>query len=216
MILGVYGYHDSGKTKFLESLIKELKKRGISAAAVKHLGRHYEPDPKKDTTRLAKAGFDPVVGVADEELMIRLSGHDDLWGAISLIQLLSSPDVIFVEKFKNEPIEKIAVGDIEKLPGTVFRAENMPQIIEYISRRVKEERSSCGCRDEHGKEPSKSAHKEGGKMTDVELRLVVNGKKLAANEFVQNMIWETLSGMMRSLKGVEGDIKSIEISAKKV
>ncbi|MEM4262576.1 MAG: molybdopterin-guanine dinucleotide biosynthesis protein MobB, partial [Thermoplasmata archaeon] len=205
-----------GKTKFLESLMKELKKRGISAAAVKHLGRHYEPDPKKDTTRLAKAGFDPVVGVADGELMIRLSGRDDLWQAISLIQLLSSPDVIFVEGFKNEPIEKIAVGEIEKLPGTVFRAEDIPQIIEYISRRVKEERSYSCCRDEHGNKPSKSALKEGGKMTDVELRLVVNGKKLATNEFVQNMIWETLCGMMRSLKGVEGDVKSIEISAKKV
>jgi len=213
----VYGYHDSGKTKFLESLMGELKKRGISAAAVKHLGRHYEPDPRKDTTRLAKAGFDPVVGVADGELAIRLSGHDDLWDSISLVQLLSSPDVIFVEGFKNEPIEKIAVGDIEELPRTVFRAEDMPQIIEYISRRAEEERAySRACRDGRSRKPSKSSHKEGGRMIGVELRLVVNGKKLAANEFVENMIWETLSGMMRSLKGVEGEIRSIEISAKKV
>jgi len=52
-------------------------------------------------------------------------------------------------------------------------------------------------------------------MTDVELKIVVNGKKISANEFVQNMVWETLAGMMRSLKGVEGDIKSIDISVKK-
>jgi molybdopterin-guanine dinucleotide biosynthesis protein MobB len=220
LILGIYGYHDSGKTKFLESLIKELKKRGISAAAVKHLGRHYEPDPGKDTTRLVKAGFDPVIGVADGELILHLSGHDDIWSSISLIQLVSAPDVIFVEGFKNEPIEKIAVGDIEELPGTVLRAKDSDKdkILQYIVKRIKEERetSACGCGHKSIDRPSGSTISRGVKMADVDLKLIVNGKKLAANEFVQNMIWETLSGMMRSLKGVEGEIRSIEISAKKV
>ena len=44
MIIGVYGYHDSGKTLFLEKMMKELRKRDITAAAIKHLGKHYESD----------------------------------------------------------------------------------------------------------------------------------------------------------------------------
>lgn len=218
MILGIYGYHDSGKTRFLESLVEELKRNGVSASVVKHLGRHYEPDPKKDTARLARAGFDPVVAVADGELVIRLAGHDDLRSAVSAIELLSSPDVIFVEGFKNEPIEKIVVGDIEELPGTIYRAEDESAILQYILKRVEEERSlrPCGCKAESGKGYQGPVGIGGGRMAEVDLKLVVNGKNLAANEFVKNMMWETLSGMMRSLKGVEGDIKSIEISAKKV
>ena len=216
MIIGIYGHHDSGKTLFLEKIIKELRQRGISAAAVKHLGGHYKPDTKKDTGRLAKAGFDPVIGVADGEATIRLSGHDDLRSAISLMQTLSDPDVIFVEGFKNEPIEKIAVGDIEELPGTLFRSDDVSVILEYITRKVKEEQEStinpCGCE----KTMSRS-DKHGGvdDMAEVKLEILVNGKKIAANEFVNKMVWETLSGMMRSLKQVDENIKSIEISARK-
>jgi len=146
VILGVYGFHNTGKTQFLEQLIKQLGEKGISAAAIKHLGGQYEFDPDKDTGRLAKSGFDPVVGVGNNQLIIRMSGHDNLWSAISLIQLLSSPDVIFVEGFKNEPIEKIAVGEIKKLPGTVFHADQLGQIIQYIQERVADEKSSESCK----------------------------------------------------------------------
>jgi len=52
-------------------------------------------------------------------------------------------------------------------------------------------------------------------MTDVKLKIAVNGKNIESNEFVKNMLWETLAGMMRSLKGVDKDLKTIEISAKK-
>lgn len=52
-------------------------------------------------------------------------------------------------------------------------------------------------------------------MSDVEIKIVVNGKKLPTNPFVQKMFWETLCGMARSLKGVEQEIESIEISASK-
>jgi hypothetical protein len=52
-------------------------------------------------------------------------------------------------------------------------------------------------------------------LSDLKIKIVVNGKKLPANEFVQKMFWETLCGMVRSLKGVDEDIDSIEISASK-
>lgn len=52
-------------------------------------------------------------------------------------------------------------------------------------------------------------------MSEVKIKISVNGKKVPANEFIQGMFWETLCGMVRSLKGVEKDIESIEISASK-
>lgn len=149
MILGIYGHHDSGKTLFLEKLIKELRKRGISAAAVKHLGRHYEADKKKDTGRLAIAGFNPVIGVAEDESVIHIDGKIDVWAAIGLVHRLAVADVILVEGFKNEPLEKIAVGDIKELPGTKFRSEQFKEILAYIEETVEAEREKlmppCCC-----------------------------------------------------------------------
>jgi len=213
LILGVYGYHDSGKTLFLEKLIKELRKRGISAAAIKHLGGHYEPDTQKDTGRLAKAGFSPVIGVAKGETIVSMYGKDDLTSAISLINRIAAPDVIFVEGFKNEQIEKIAVGDIKALPGTIFKSNEIEKIMKYIEKKVGEEREAFGC--SCGCDELVIDLESDETMSDVELKLVVNGKKIAANEFVKNMVWETLAGMMHALKGVDKKIESIEISVKK-
>jgi len=208
MILGVYGYHDTGKTLFLEKLMKELKGRGISAAAVKHLGRHYEADKAKDTARLASAGMNPVIGAADDEVIIHIDGKRGMNECIALVGLLVDVDVIFVEGFKKEPIEKIAVGDIESLPGTKFRSEQFDEILDYIQGKVEAERAD-----------SKSCFgklSRGGEMlSDLKVKIIVNGKKIPANEFVQNMLWETLCGMARSLKGVDGEITSIEITASK-
>lgn len=148
MIIGVYGYHNSGKTLFLEKLINELEKRGISAAVIKHLGRHYDSERKKDTGRLAAANFNPVIGVADDETIIRLKGGIGLQEAIGLSRSLVTADVLFVEGFKNEPIDKIAVGDIEDIPGTKFRSEQFDEIVDYIENTVKSERissGSCSC-----------------------------------------------------------------------
>lgn len=214
MILGVYGFHDTGKTLFLEKLMKELRKRGISAAAIKHLGRHYEGDKGKDTGRLAKAKFNPVIGVSESDTIIHLDGAVDLLGSIGLVQHLAAADVIFVEGFKNEPIEKIAVGDIKPLPGTKFRAEQFKEILDYIEQTVKEERaklmSPCCCGEDKEKE-----RKEGEKLSEAKVKIVVNGKKVPANEFVQNIFWETMCGMVKSLRGMDSEIKSIEISASK-
>ena len=61
----------------------------------------------------------------------------------------------------------------------------------------------------------KESLKGGEGLSDVDIKIVVNGKKLPTNPFVQKMFWETLCGMARSLKGVEQEIESIEISASK-
>jgi hypothetical protein len=52
-------------------------------------------------------------------------------------------------------------------------------------------------------------------LSDLKIKIVVNGKKLPANEFVQKIFWETMCGMVRSLRDVDENIESIEISASK-
>ena len=56
-IISIVGRSGSGKTTLLESLIAELKKRGLKVAVVKH--SHHADDldsAAKDTWRLTRAG----------------------------------------------------------------------------------------------------------------------------------------------------------------
>lgn len=50
-------------------------------------------------------------------------------------------------------------------------------------------------------------------MSNVEVEVKVNGKELPTNEFVSTILWEILSGVMKSLKGADSEIRKIEISA---
>lgn len=145
MILGIYGYHKSGKTLFLENLMDELKIRGYRAAAIKHLGLDFREDFSGDTGRLARAGYDPVVAISNEMFTVRMAGYHDLSKVISMVEFLSNPDVVFVEGFKNARINKIAVGDIKELPGTVMRINSVlsnefDQVVKYVIDQIKEDK----------------------------------------------------------------------------
>ena len=146
MILGIYGYHKSGKTLFLENLMDELRIRGYHAAAIKHLGPDFREDFSGDTGRLARAGYDPIVAISNNMFTLRLSGYYDLSKVISMVEFLSEVDVIFVEGFKHAQINKIAVGDIKELPGTVMRISSVlsnefDRVVKYILDQIKEEKN---------------------------------------------------------------------------
>jgi len=147
MILGIYGYHKSGKTLLLENLMDELRMRGYRAAAIKHLGPDFREDFSGDTGRLARAGYDPIVAISDNMFTFRMSGYYDLSKVISLVEFLSEVDVIFVEGFKHAQIKKIAVGDIKELPGTVMRISSVlsaefDRVVKFIIDQIKEEKSN--------------------------------------------------------------------------
>lgn len=197
MILGVYGYHDSGKTTFLERLMPELKSRRISAGVIKHMCHSPADGEQTDTRRLERAGYDPVIGISEDGIVIEQSDNL-LRTTIDAMHRLASVDLILVEGFKSDPMDKIAIGDIDDMPGTIYRGDQFDEIIQYIVEKVNRERDT-----------------RGDEMADIELTLKVNGREIPTNEFVRKMLWETLAGMARSLKKVDVEIDRIEISAKK-
>ena len=57
VIAAVSGVKNSGKTTFLEHLVRELSARGYRTAVIKHDGHEFEPDVEgTDTWKLRKAG----------------------------------------------------------------------------------------------------------------------------------------------------------------
>ena len=89
-IISVVGWHNSGKTTFIERLVPALKARGLRVAVIKHSGGGFELDhPGTDTWRFQQAGSDVVAivgregfayverrqsGLDLEELVARLTG----------------------------------------------------------------------------------------------------------------------------------------------
>jgi len=101
-VIGIVGYHNSGKTTLACALARALIARGYRVAAVKHLGcthplSPYVDLPGKDTVLLAEA--------AGQVGFISPEGAGVFWKEpLSLEDLIShlEADVVLVEGFKGQ------------------------------------------------------------------------------------------------------------------
>ncbi|MCG9053930.1 molybdopterin-guanine dinucleotide biosynthesis protein B [Laribacter hongkongensis] len=110
-VIGFAGYSGSGKTTLLERVVSRLTARGIRVAVVKHT--HHDADfdtPGRDSWRHREAGAAAVMLVTPRQRMLieqvpeandaPLSGH---------LARLAPCDLVIVEGFKHEAIDKIEV-----------------------------------------------------------------------------------------------------------
>lgn len=128
-IIQFVGRSNSGKTTFIEGLIRALKERG-SVAAVKHLGHdRYALEEGKDTTKYAEAGADRAVGI-DDVRAVTASQSPDL--TATLTDLCDAGiEYCIVEGFKTIPFPRIVIGDLES-DNVVLRNPTIDDIIEHL------------------------------------------------------------------------------------
>lgn len=107
IIAAVSGVKNSGKTTLMEKLIRELGRRGLRAAAVKHDGHDFSPDvPGTDSWRFGQAGACGYAVFSPERfLLVRRARvcEKDFFAAFP------EADVILLEGFKDSPYPKIEV-----------------------------------------------------------------------------------------------------------
>lgn len=142
MILGIYGYSDSGKTTLIERLITELTQKGYKVSTIKHSTEKISLDtPGKDTYRHRDAGANISCLISASETTMISKSPFSLDTAIKMIEVVGGIDLILIEGGKSENIPKIAVGDIEILDQTIFRyTGNLDNILEYIENTIKTEK----------------------------------------------------------------------------
>ncbi len=226
LILGVYGYQDSGKTAMVEAVVNELVARGYKVVSVKRSPKVTGVDPEgKDTWRHWKAGSALVALQAGDATVILKRPGLPLDEVVSLLQREARPDVVIIEGYKDGSHPKVAVGDIKPTEGTVLVNPTVEQLTEYMEDEISFERvrarlpgldcSKCGmdC-DELAREVAKggltveacpefSAHR---------VEISVGGVPLPVGAFVADITESTIRGLLSSLKGyVRGDEVEIRL-----
>lgn len=110
-ILGIAGYSGSGKTTLIEKVVPLLVKAGLRVSLVKHAHHDFDVDhPGKDSWRHRQAGCSQVLVTSAKRwaLMHELRGAPEP-GLGEQLGHLSPCDLVLVEGYKHDPIDRIEV-----------------------------------------------------------------------------------------------------------
>jgi molybdopterin-guanine dinucleotide biosynthesis adapter protein len=111
-IVSVVGKGDSGKTTFLEKLIRELADRGVRVATVKHHIHDYDIDvPGKDSYRHARAGaFATMVSSPEKFAVIHDVEQEIPLEDIATIACNTGADILITEGYKHAGRNRIEIS----------------------------------------------------------------------------------------------------------
>jgi len=113
-VIAIIGSKNSGKTTVVETLTRELTKRGYRVAAVKHIPeKDFTIDTKgKDTWRFAMAGAKTIIAISPTEIATIEKTDTNKLMLKSIVEKCTGNDVAIIEGFrkllgKNVKIPKI-------------------------------------------------------------------------------------------------------------
>lgn len=116
-VIAVCGVKNSGKTTFLERVVKELVKRGVKTAVIKHDGHDFTCDiPGTDSYRMKEAGAYGTAVFSDNRIFVHKTGTKER--EEMLLRLFPEADIIFLEGMKGSGYPKIELirGGISEHP----------------------------------------------------------------------------------------------------
>lgn len=201
----IVGTKDTGKTTLLEGVTRELVRRGRTVCYVKHT--HEDPtidNPDTDTARLAAAGAAVSILAAPKSTAVFRSSGKERIESISFREALPG-EIVLAEGFKSVPGSKIAIAggglDIASIEGVAAIVGPSPK--------------GLGGRSFDADETDKIADfiEELAATADGQTwstRILIDGKEIALNSFVQEAVASTLKGFCSSLRE-GGAEKTIEV-----
>ncbi len=130
-VVSVVGKGDSGKTTFLEKLIRELSSRGVRVATVKHHVHDYEIDvPGKDSWRHARAGaVTTMVSSPDKFALIRQVEQELTLPELARIAGDSGCDLLLTEGFKREGVNRVEVSRAARSEELICSPDEMLALV---------------------------------------------------------------------------------------
>jgi len=222
MYLGICGFSNTGKTTLICELIERLKEFKI--AVIKHVPHGIDVEGK-DSTRFREAGAYEVVLLNHEEVHFKKSRS--LFRVIK--ELSSTHDLVLVEGFKRYKfLPKVCLGEAP-CENCIMRDPSIEEVISYIRREIEIERImrqlpnfNCGeCSHRNCREMAEAIYRGEDEFKNCRywnpnavISVKVNGKDIYMGKFAQDVLVNTLSGLLSSFKGVK-DIEKVEIRFEK-
>lgn len=208
-IISIVGKSGSGKTTLLEKVISELTGRGYKVGVLKHDAHGFEIDHEgKDSWRHKQAGAS-VVALSSPEKFAVIKDVEKEWPPERLIaSYFAGMDLVVTEGFKKSPFPKIEV--VRKANSSRPVCGKDKRLMAFASDfRVSRRLPVYKLNDSKGisdliEEKIIKKHKTPG------VSLLVNGEKVELKPFIENLLRDGVTGMIKSLKGC-GQADEIEI-----
>lgn len=143
-VISIIGWHNAGKTTFIERLLRELKRRGLRVATVKHSREDFELDrPGSDTFRYAQAGSD-VVAISTQHKVAFIENRAEEMSLKEIIERLPEDlDLIVLEGYKQAAVPKIEVVREGIGEGPIAASEDLLALIVDEPTLTARERVKC-------------------------------------------------------------------------
>jgi molybdopterin-guanine dinucleotide biosynthesis protein B len=196
-VIGVAGWKDTGKTILMERLVGALTHRGFSVGTVKHVHEAPALQPAaKDSARHLDAGAEIALALGDQILVLAKHAGEDLETAAA--RFLSLCDVVLVEGFKHAGFPKIVVvPEGEEVPG------DFDNVVAAVYRDRKPEGYPAYTVDETEDLLDLLLERRILELPGRGSALLVNGKSVPMNEFVQTSLAGIVRGFISALHDVE-------------
>jgi len=229
--VAIVGFKDSGKTRVVEALVKELTRRGHRVGTVKHTAENIDFDtPGKDTRRHRDAGAIATAILHDDAAAFFMDHHVMIHDAV---RSLGALDFLVIEGFKTlDTHARILVpredGDVDKLgnglevavvkiPGSKFSGVEAVELSDPATLAdIVESRAypmlpgtnchGCGypdCRSLGKAVLSGDADAAQCVRNHVAFTLKVNDESVPLNNFTRRALTNMLMGFIKTLKGGE-------------
>lgn len=196
-VVGVAGWKDSGKTLVVERLVASLTRRGLTVGTVKHVHDTMSLQPAaKDSAKHLEAGADVAIALGEGLILLGKQTGEDVETAVS--RYLSLSDVIVVEGFKHAGIPKIVVPSADD--DILEQTENVVAVI-YRDKRP----GGCPAYTIDEIESLLDFLFENKVLKRPERRtdLLVNGRPVPVNQFVQASLAGVVRGFITALHDTE-------------
>ena len=202
-IVSFIGWHNSGKTTLASQVVRHLHKRGYRVAVIKstkehNIGRDQEGT---DTEIYRRNGAAGVMLVAPDQMLLRTPGQGK--NLTTLVhRYFADADIVIAEGFKHaRRIAKVEVnrdGEGKELlrdqvSGVIAVASDRRLVGDYVFR-LDESRELADFLEKRFL---------AGEVVPERVSLLVDGKKIILKDFVQDILANTVAGLVSSLKATD-------------